>query len=127
MPENEIAAHAGCNANYCNFKGINSISIGIDLRQCNSSKDGKPYTKEQHDALNKLLADLKNRNIISEISDTTIVAHFEISKRKNDPLPGFEWLSINGIQKDHREIITKQQKTPFLIAATTPSVPPNVA
>ena len=127
VPEEYIAAHAGCKSSDCTLKGINNISIGIDLRNCSRYETKEPYTTKQYIALNSLLQDLEKRGLVSEIKDETVIGHFEILGYKNDPLPGFKWLTILGIIVDHRTLRTSGKKTPFQIAASTVLSELNVA
>jgi len=114
--ENVITFHAGCKAESldCRVPGINSVSIGVDLRDCTKLNNGAPYTVGQEQALEKLLLDFKTRGLIKEISDKTVIGHFEVTTRKNDPLPGFIWTMLKNGITDHRNY--SSGKTPFLVA-----------
>lgn len=128
VSEEYIAYHAGCSSSYCILKGMNNISIGIDLRNCHRyTKNSIPYTEAQHDSLNLLLQDLKTRGVVSNLNDETIVGHFEVLKYKNDPLPGFNWLNTTGILVDHRTLRDNSQETPFQIATKKELISSNVA
>ena len=118
VPESQVANHAGCSSSdsTCIFSSINAYSIGLDIRDCTFKHTGKPYTSEQHVAIKNLLANLKSRNILKEVSDKTVVAHFELNGNKNDPLPGFDWAAIG--LSDHR---LARGNTPFIAALRTPS------
>lgn len=102
VPEQNVAYHAGCSSNTpgC-VPNMNSISIGIDLRDCTFLKTGAPYTSQQHDSLAVLLKNLEQRKLIKEINDYTVVAHAELSGAKNDPLPGFNWSKLGLTHRDY--------------------------
>jgi N-acetyl-anhydromuramyl-L-alanine amidase AmpD len=128
VSEDYIAYHAGCKSSYCVLKGMNNISLGIDLRNCHRYNENKnPYTEEQHNSLNLLLQDLKNRGLITTINDEMVIAHFEVLTYKNDPLPGFNWLDITGLTMDHRLLRDSKQETPFQKALKKNLVNPNLA
>ncbi len=113
ISENYIAMHAGCNKDYC-VKGMNNVSIGVDLRNCSRYTENKSsYTNAQHNSLNLLLKDMYSRGIIKEIVDETVIAHFEINKNKGDPEAGFNWLIIDGLLEDHRLLRENNKDTPF--------------
>lgn len=118
VSEEFSAQHAGCKIEpYCKLKGINNISIGIDLRNCKRyTENNVPYTKEQHVALNILLQDIASRKLLIETNDETVIGHFEILTYKNDPLSGFNWKYIIGLKEDHRELKNNKIKTPFQLA-----------
>ncbi len=121
IPENEISWHAGCckNKNYNTItkewlsgccqeltyegeiickkrftfcrEGINSMSIGIEI--VNTGKPGDPITTEQYNTLNQILPYLTEK-LNLQYNDNTIIAHYEVTNNKNDPI-NFVWNKIN--------------------------------
>ncbi len=111
VSEDYGANHAGCKTNDKSCKDIliNTLSIAIDLRHC-INFGGYPYTLKQHESLKKLLKDIKDRGLIKDISDTAVIAHFELAA-KGDPRSGFDWGYIG--LSDHR---TLKNNSPFILA-----------
>ncbi len=82
---NKRAWHAGLSS----FNGVencNDYSIGIELQ----GSDNKAYESVQYQALNKVVATLKEKYPI-----TDVVGHNDISPgRKTDPGPMFNWSKL---------------------------------
>lgn len=87
VEEKNTAYHAGDSKMSDGRTNVNAFSIGIEII---GKDDGSP-SDEQYAALEKLLADIKNRHAIKHI-----VGHSDIAPgRKTDPW-GFEWKEIGG-------------------------------
>lgn len=86
VEDKNIAWHAGASKMPDGRTNVNDFSIGVEMI---NTKDGK-YTDEQYDALNELIASLKNKYSIKNI-----LGHDDIAPgRKTDPW-GIEWNKVD--------------------------------
>lgn len=80
------AWHAGT-SNWQGLENCNDFSIGIELEGC----DQLPFEDAQYLALNRLLAELRQRYPIA-----AVVGHSDIAPgRKTDPGPCFDWQRLH--------------------------------
>lgn len=86
----ERAWHAGV-SNWRGLERCNDFSIGIELEGC----DEVPFEDAQYQALNDLLAELRQIYPIE-----AVVGHSDIAPgRKTDPGPCFEWHRVCELEK----------------------------
>jgi N-acetyl-anhydromuramyl-L-alanine amidase AmpD len=104
------AWHAGKSIDSEGRSNVNNFSIGIEMVNIGDGKD--PWTKEQVEAVHRLL-----RVLLTYRFKTikTITSHEYIAEpkgRKNDPL-GFPWAALKDLESQFGvKIITDLQKTP---------------
>ncbi len=80
------AWHAGV-SNWMGQENCNNFSIGIELEGCDES----PFEEPQYLALNRLLAEVRQRFPIE-----AVVGHSDIAPgRKTDPGPHFDWRCVH--------------------------------
>jgi len=85
VPFNQRAWHAG-ESSFAGRKSCNDFSIGIEL----IGADDVAYTKQQYQALNKIISLLKS--VYPGITHDRIVGHSDIAPgRKTDPGHAFDW------------------------------------
>jgi hypothetical protein len=100
VPDGTVAWHAGCKSedNDCYLPGVNSVSMGVDLRNCRNLR-GTYTTPEQYGALNILINELAQKYGFVR-DDEHIIGHFEVGSH-DDPLVDFDWVKIG--LTDHRK------------------------
>ena len=82
VEDKNIAYHAGASKMPDGRKDVNNFSIGIEIM----NKEDTQFTKAQYDAVNSLIASLKNKYAIKNV-----VGHGDIAPtRKTDPC-NFDW------------------------------------
>jgi N-acetylmuramoyl-L-alanine amidase len=93
VPEEERAWHAGDSSWRGNHR-INSASIGIEIVNPGHELGYRPFPDEQIDALIPLVADIKQRHLITR---GNVVGHSDIApRRKQDPASSSPGASSRG-------------------------------
>ena len=88
VAEEKRAWHAGISY-FAGRENCNDFSLGIELE----GDDFQPFTKEQYESLNRLLADIYCR--YPRVTPGRVVGHADIAPgRKTDPGPFFDWKRI---------------------------------
>ena len=120
VDEAQRAWHAGLSG-WSNRENINDTSIGIEIVNLASEKDGKftfpPYNPSQIQAVIQLCANIIQR--YPDITPTNIVGHSDIAVgRKSDPGAAFPWEDLykagigawydNSIKKKYIDKFSKQ-------------------
>lgn len=104
------AWHAGKSIDVEGRSGVNDFSIGIEMVNIGDGKD--PWTKEQVEAVHRLLRVLltyRHKNI-KYITSHEYIA--EPKGRKNDPL-GFPWIELKDLESEFGvKIVTDREKDP---------------
>lgn len=117
VDENRVAWHAGCSTDCIDrekFKNINTQSIGIEMINP-GTKDAK-FTDAQYTRLSSLIAQIAARHNIP-VDDAHILAHYEISDKKYDPSPNFDWAKI-GLSGHQRYYAARANTCPVGWAGT---------
>lgn len=88
VPEDKRAWHAG-RSHWRGLRGINDVSIGIEIVNPGHDFGYPPFPREQIEAVIRLVADIKQRHAITR---GNIVGHSDIAPaRKRDPGELFPW------------------------------------